>query len=301
VRCALYPAAVPPPALAPAGSLGRDYSTEKPVGGETFDIFRRIYAYDRLPLDAKTESVDDSNVSWRKEKVSYTAAYGGERIPAWLFLPKNTQPPYQSVLYVPGGDAFALRNSQAGMRTNDFDFLLRTGRAVLYPVYSGTFERHRESSGGPYAQREWTILLAKDVLRSVDYLQSRPDLQPAAVAYYGLSIGGAFGPIFLALEPRFKTSVLVGGALLASKAPPEVDVVNFAPRVAVPVLMLNGRLDFQNPYETLQKPLFRWLGVAEPDKRHVLFETGHLPPVQDLMRETLSWLDQYLGPVTVRH
>jgi dienelactone hydrolase len=187
------------------------------------------------------------------------------------------------------------------MRTNDFDFLLRTGRAVLYPVYSGTFERHRENSGGPYAQREWTILLAKDVVRSVDFLQSRPDLQSAAVAYYGLSIGGAFGPIFLALEPRFKTSVLVGGALLANKAPPEVDVVNFAPRVAVPVLMLNGRLDFQNPYETLQKPLFRWLGVAEPNKRHVLFETGHLPPVQDLMRETLSWLDRYLGPVTVQH
>ena len=59
VRCAVYPSAVPAAALAPVGPPVRDYSTEKPVSDETFEIFRRMYAYDRTPLNAKTESVDD--------------------------------------------------------------------------------------------------------------------------------------------------------------------------------------------------------------------------------------------------
>ena len=46
-------------------------------------------AYDRLPLDARVEAVDDSSPDYRKETVSFAAAYGGERVPAYLFLPKN--------------------------------------------------------------------------------------------------------------------------------------------------------------------------------------------------------------------
>ena len=298
VRCATYPEAVPPAALDPIARLVRDYSTEKPAGDEAFEIFRRMYAYDKAPIDVKTESVDDSNASWRKERVSYTAAYGGERIPAFLYLPKNAAPPYQTVVFVPGGDAFALRNSLTGARTNDFDFLLRTGRAVLYPVYKGTFERPREGTG-PNARRDWIIMFAKDVFRSVDFLESRPDIQRNGLAYYGISMGGTFGTLFLALEPRFKTGILVAGGLFASNASPEVDILNFAPRVKLPVLMLNGRLDFQIPFETLQKPMFRWIGTRERDKRQIMFETGHLPPVQDRMRETLNWLDRYVGPVTL--
>jgi eukaryotic-like serine/threonine-protein kinase len=54
--------------------------------------------------------------------------------------------------------------------------------------------------------------------------------------------------------------------------------------------MLNGRYDFYDPPE-LQEALFRSLGIAPADKRHVL------SPMQDLMREVLNWLDKYLGPV----
>jgi hypothetical protein len=43
--------------------------------------------------------------------------------------------------------------------------------------------------------------------------------------------------------------------------------------------------------------MFRLLGTAEPDKRHIKFNTGHIPALQDVTRETLNWLDHYLGPV----
>ena len=65
-----------------------------------------------------------------------------------------------------------------------------------------------------------------------------------------------------------------------------------------PVLMLGGRYDFVKPLATLQQPLFRLLGTGESDKRFIQFDSGHVPPLGDWMRETLNWLDHYLRPVT---
>ena len=76
--------------------------------------------------------------------------------------------------------------------------------------------------------------------------------------------------------------------------------MNFAPHVHVPVLMVNGRYDFASPFETSQVPLFRLLGTPERDKKHVVFDSGHVPPWPDVVRETLDWLDRYLGPVASR-
>jgi hypothetical protein len=61
--------------------------------------------------------------------------------------------------------------------------------------------------------------------------------------------------------------------------------------------MLNGRYDFDTPSATLQQPMFRWLGTPERDKRLIQFDTGHIPALQDLIREVLNWLDRYIGPV----
>ena len=64
-----------------------------------------------------------------------------------------------------------------------------------------------------------------------------------------------------------------------------------------PTLLLNGRYDFHCPPATTQEPLFRLLGTPARDKRHVQFESGHIPPLQDIMREVLDWLDRYVGLV----
>jgi serine/threonine protein kinase/cephalosporin-C deacetylase-like acetyl esterase len=300
-RCALYTGQVPVEAFAPISRPVRDYRTEKPVSDDVFEIFRRMYAYDKTPLDAKTEGVDESNEYWRKEKVSYRAAYGDERIPAFLYLPRNARPPYQAVLWAPGGYAYVLRSSETGLPTEYFKFLLRTGRAVLYPVYKGTFERRIEGRGGPNARRDATVQFVKDAFRSVDYLESRPEIQKGSLGYYGLSTGATAGLLILALEPRLKAGILVGGALGGDKVAPEVDLLNFAPRVHAPALMLNGRYDFVEPPATSQQPLFRLLGAPARDKRHVQLESGHIPPLQDIMREVLDWLDRYLGPVETNH
>jgi pimeloyl-ACP methyl ester carboxylesterase len=145
--------------------------------------------------------------------------------------------------------------------------------------------------------RDRVIQLAKDFFRSADYLETRPDIDHNRLGFLGLSFGAEHGPRLLALEKRVKVAVLVGGGLGDYKWPPEINFFNFAPRVTTPVLMINGRYDFLSPYETEQLPALRWLGTPAKDKRHAVFDAGHLPARDDIIKETLDWLDRYLGPV----
>jgi pimeloyl-ACP methyl ester carboxylesterase len=81
------------------------------------------------------------------------------------------------------------------------------------------------------------------------------------------------------------------------KALPEVDPINFVPHIKVPVLMMNGRHDHFFPVNTSQIPMFKLLGTPPENKRQVIYESGHFVPRNQLIKETLDWLDKYLGPV----
>jgi dienelactone hydrolase len=295
LRCALYETPPPEAAFAEVHNVVRDISNERPVDDAVFSIYRRLFDYDRADLGTKVESVDDRSEHWRVEKVSFTAAYGSERIPALMFLPKNAAPPYQTLVYFPPGSAIHLSSIET-VGSREFAFLIRSGRAVLFPVYQQTYDRRRQIAGGPNNVRDVLTQRTKDVRRALDYLETRPDVDKKRLAFYSLSMGAYMGPVVGAVDDRLRTLVLVAGGL-DEGLPPEVDALNFAPRVHAPVLMINGRYDFTGPYETSQVPLFRLLGTPEKDKKHVVFDSGHVPPWPDVVRETLDWLDRYLGPV----
>jgi fermentation-respiration switch protein FrsA (DUF1100 family) len=99
------------------------------------------------------------------------------------------------------------------------------------------------------------------------------------------------------VEPRFDAAVFYVAGLKFQRAQPEADPFHFVTRLTIPVLMLNGRHDMFFPVETSQKPMFQLLGTPDENKRHVIAEGGHDVPRQLLIRETLDWLDRYLGPV----
>ena len=102
------------------------------------------------------------------------------------------------------------------------------------------------------------------------------------------------------MDDRIKVNVFLGGGFEFQRTLPECDALNFAPHVKQPTLMVNGRYDYFFPAEASQMPLFRALGSPEKDKRHVIFEAGHVPPNDLVMKEVLEWLDKYLGPVSER-
>ena len=143
---------------------------------------------------------------------------------------------------------------------------MNSGRAVIFPIYKSTYERgdglESDYPNRTVAWRDHVIAWAKDVRRAVDYLESRPDIDRTRVAFMGQSWGAAMAPIYVAVEPRFKAAVLNLGGFYLQHSLPEADAFNFAPRVRVPVLLLNGRFDFFYPIDTVTAPDVRTVSAA---------------------------------------
>src|SRR5262249_35925745 len=158
----------------------------------------------------------------------------------------------------------------------------------LWPIYKGTYERPDEMRSyfpdTSIRYRDRVIQWAQDLGRSLDYLETRSDIDHGRIAFYGYSWGACLGAILPAVEHRLRVSVLMGPGLYLQKARPEVDQINFAPRVTIPTLIVDGRDDFVFPRETSQEPFYRLLGTPREHKRLVVFEGGHSVPRHHLIR-----------------
>ncbi len=313
-RCALYPS---PEKLPESVFQMMEYGTtiditkEKPVSDPIFQVYKEQFSYDKIELNAIVEERDESSEDWIKERISFDAAYGGERVIGVLFLPKNVDPPYQTVIYFPGEQAYPRRSSLELEKDMEFQlflsFIVKNGRAAFYPVYKGTMERASTellqlvfaNDWSSHLYTEYLIQLGKDFKRCVDYLEARQDIDNTKLAYYGMSFGASLGPVILAIEERLQAGVLLaGGFILNIERPrPEANEINYITRVKIPTLMINGRYDSFFPLETSIKPMFDLLGTPEEHKALKIYETDHIPPRNEFIKEILVWLDKYLGPV----
>jgi hypothetical protein len=267
-----------------------------PVDDHAFQIYKRLHAYDRTDLDARIERTVDLKYG-RRETVTFRAAYGSERVVAHLFLPNNVAPPYQIVAFFGHAGIFGLTRIEDLQLP--YEFVVRSGRALIIPAYSGSLERGPTPFILPPAQtRDRAVKWSMDLGRSIDYLQTRPDIDVDKLGYYGVSLGAAEGPRLIALDVRFKAAVLSTGGLRDADLP-EIYGLNYAPRVHVPVLMMNGRDDFIYPQTTHQTPLFDALGTRAPDKVFKSYDGGHANFLTrpDVISVILNWFDKYLGPV----
>jgi serine/threonine protein kinase len=306
-RCCLYlhPERIPKAALALIKIKGfTDFYKEKPVSDQIFQVYKEQYAYDKVGLDFRLESRDDTAKEWVVEKISFAAAYENERVPAFLYLPKNSSPPFQTIIYFPCADANSYSSSK--FIENSLSFfafipLVKNGRAVMFPVYKSTYERGSDaltailSSENTHQYTELFIKVVKDLRRSIDYLETRPDIDSKKLAYSGFSWGGQYGAIIPAIEERLKVNILNAGGMWGD-ARPEVSQINYVTRVKTPTLMLNGRYDLGLAFN----PMFDLLGTPAADKRLVLYDTDHIIPLNECIKESSKWLDKYFGPVKPR-
>ena len=135
-----------------------------------FQVYKKPLPYDKAPLHAVVEPVQQT-ADWKEEKITFDAAYGGERVIAFLFLPTRTSPPFQTVAYYTGVGAFFSKSSAdlVSGYLNDFDFILKSGRAVIFSVFKGMFERWDDYTSHPKASsfgRDHMIAWSKDLGRS---------------------------------------------------------------------------------------------------------------------------------------
>jgi formylglycine-generating enzyme required for sulfatase activity/dienelactone hydrolase len=312
-RCVTYIDGEPDDALsAPvATTAAPDYHAILPLPDEAFETLKTAsYSYDRTPLNAAVDSTGRSPLAGREEWVSIDAAYGNERLIIRLHLPEHVEPPYQAVVHWGGSQMFSLRSitDDDPIRQHSLAPLIRSGRALVQPIFAGSYERNdgrtRERLQSPNTSRDLYSQCWKDVGRTLDYLEERPDINGDKIAYAGGSLGSFVAPWVLAFEGRLKAALLSGGGLpTPPQATPEAvrQAVDLTRRVSTPVLMINGRYDYLAPLETVQKPFFDLLATPAEHKRHVIFDTGHSSfPPSEVIREKLAWLDKYLGPVETR-
>ena len=60
---------------------------------------------------------------------------------------------------------------------------------------------------------DYYVRVIKEFKRSLDYLETRPDIDSGRLAYLGFSWGGWVGLVTTAVEDRLKVSILKAGGL----------------------------------------------------------------------------------------
>ena len=290
--------------------IPKDLRNLKPCSDEVFEVIKGVYSYAKTDLEPKIEFRREYSEYAMLEKVTFWDAYQKERIPAYIFLPRKSKPPFQSVLYYPGAHAWSL-SAFSEYPLQEGELYFKNGRAFVFPVLPRMFERKNLTpvADTPQEARARSIKFIQEFFRCLDYLETRPaDFRADKISYHGLSAGAWWAPVIAALEPRFKAVVAIGGGGSSLRNDPGVvsgrfpyyhkfDQINFLPRVKVLFLLANGRYDYYTPTETNLDPFMRLLGTPDKDKYLKLYDTGHIAITPQSFKDVMDFLDKYLGPV----
>jgi predicted esterase len=262
----------------------------EPASDEVYAAILRNYEYSTAPMNA---TVDDTTEirGFTRHRISFDVDEGGDRMHVYLYLPDEGGGRHPVMYYWASSHAFYLTSIEEF--TLRLDFMLKRGWAVVVPVLDHMFER---GTGVPPSltgikYRDQFVRWMREMRRSLDYLETRADLDMNTLVFNGFSWGGRLGAAALAIEPRFKAGILnqTGFGLFR-----HYDVVeeHYLPRVTQPVLQFNGRFDSDFRLEESAKPYFEMLGSEH--KKHVVGPTGHFVPMKTVIGETLAWLDEHL-------
>ena len=159
------------------------------------------------------------------------------------------------------------------------------------------------------------IQLIKDLQRAVDVLRAHPNVDDERIAYHGTSYGGAMGALFVGIERRIKTAVLVvpDGGLVSHFTGPEdesfMTSLSCATRVAwlramtpiepirfiahaspTPLLVQSGRQDNLVPPADAEA-----LHAAAPEPKTILWYAAGHGLNQEALFERHDWLHEQIG------
>jgi dienelactone hydrolase len=256
---------------------------------------------------------------------------GEEPVPALLLIPDKRPPRAPGLLFI---------HWHAGMYGLGKEQLLRGVEAqpayapvlaekgiVTLAIDSWCFgERQHESDGHTGEQDAFKLMLWQgrvlygmmmfDEFRALDYLASRPEVDPQRLGAFGMSMGATKAWWLAALDPRVKLCIDVCcltdyDELIKAHSLKEHGIYYYVPsllkhfqtaqinELIVPRahLSVNGRLDPLTPPAGVEKirdyllPLYRTYG-REQDLQIELFNCAHveLPEMRKLIVE---WLDRY--------
>jgi dienelactone hydrolase len=271
----------------------------KPMSDEVFKVYSRNYEVNEAPLNIKEIYADDSHPVWIKERVQIDVGYNNEKMDVLVFKPKGTFQPTPSVIVYPGANYFSTPPEIDDINPGEFglDFIIKSGRTLVWPAWKGSLDRMTTSlTASPEERlrnfrellRYWTV----DTHKTLDYLETRQDMDSKNFFYLGMSYGSIFTTHTLLFEDRYNAALLyVGGAV--PTYPPMSDGINHLPRIKTPFLMLNGEDDYLVP-KSSALTLYNFSGTPEEDKKIIFYNSGHWPlPRNQMIKESLATMEEF--------
>jgi uncharacterized protein len=240
--------------------------------------------------------------------LSFRSPRGTGRATGRLFVPEGAGP-FAGLLLQHGLPGNAAQMTGYGV------VLARHGAVVV--ALDAPFARR---AGSPVrftkADSAEQVQFMTDLQRAVDLLVARPDVDASRLGYVGISYGGAMGALFVGIERRLRTGILVvaDGGLVSHFTGPEdggspfagltcadrrrwlesmipvepVKYVGFAP--PTPLLLQSGRQDNLVPPSDAER-----LHAAVRDPWTIRwYEAGH-GLTAEAAHDRLSWLQEHLG------
>ncbi len=191
---------------------------------------------ERVPLDAEVLEKQDCGDYTREKVVFNTEKYAS--VVAYVLVPKELKPGERrpAVLACHGhgrgkadvcGVAASPEERKTLIEPLNYDYavqFVRRGYVVIAPDWRGFGERQSPAAWARAGRDPCNVnamavaylgytLLALDIwdgMRAVDYLQSRPEVDPGRLGVAGLSFGGTMTTYLAALEPRLKVACISG-------------------------------------------------------------------------------------------
>lgn len=281
---------------------------------------------------------------YRLEKVAIQSETGIS-IPCYVLTPREIAPPYRPIIALHGhgsGGAAHLvgrvrhaetrSEEEAHIRALNYDYahqLACHGYMVFVPEQRGFGERMETLPGMAVGDAMWqsscralafnTLLLGKtlmglrvwDVMRTLDYIASRPEEKVSGVGCVGLSGGGTTTLYAAAIDPRISVAVLSGAfSTFRSSIMSTIHCdCNYLPGIMQyaemadiagliaprPLLIEAGTLDPIFPIDAVREAsqevaqIYSCLGVPERFDQDV-FEGGH----RFSGNKTFAWFEQWL-------
>ncbi len=265
----------------------------------------RYYEYDHsLPLNDSVRLLDAEG--YHLYAVSFNSVHD-KRVTGLLSIPQAAQKPVSVIVLLHGlGDRKTVDYIEAGHQ-----YFIEAGYAVLRIDIDNHGDRKKYNydfdltDGYRYWTRDLVTQTVFDLRRSIDFLETRPEIDSSRIGYYGISLGGIIGTIFCGVDDRVKAPViaLAGGNLSLmfgldafSDETQEffsiIDPVNFVELIAPrPLLMINAEND-----EVIDPITSKMLYQAADDPKEIIwYPSKHRDlPIEKAYPDGVRWFDKYL-------
>ena len=230
----------------------KDLSFYKPMSDEVFNVYSRSFQVSSSNPKFEEVYINDSHPVWIKERIKLEVGYNNESMDVLIFRPKNSFGLSAPIIVHPGANYYTTPPEIDDINPGEFslDFLIKSGKTLIWPAWKGSLNRMPENVASNEDTlrrfRNQFVAWVNDTDKTLDYLETRNDIDTDNIFYLGMSYGALFNTHTLLFENRYKGAILyVGGSF--PTYPPLADGINHLPRIKTPFLMLNGEQDYLVP------------------------------------------------------